>query len=52
MGSFGWVRRHYSWVIALGGILLVVLGALIATGLWQLWTLGMQGWVAGFTVAI
>ena len=52
IGAFGWVRRHYSWVMATGGILLVVLGVLITTGLWKQWTLGMQGWVAGFTVAI
>ena len=52
MGAFGWVRRHYSWVTATGGILLVVLGTLIATGTWQQWTLGMQGWVAGYPVPI
>ncbi len=52
MGAFGWVRRHYVWVVRGGGALLVVLGVLLATGVWAQLTLGMQGWISGFTVAI
>lgn len=52
MGAFGWVRRHYAWVVRGGGVLLVVLGVLLATGIWAQLTLGMQGWISGFTVAI
>lgn len=52
MGAFAVVRRHYGWVLGTGGVLLVGLGLLVASGLWAQWTLGMQGWVSGFTAPI
>jgi cytochrome c-type biogenesis protein len=33
MGAFGWVRRRYTWIAGISGGLLVVVGVLLATGL-------------------
>lgn len=35
VGAFGWVKRHYAWVTRIGGGLLVILGVLLVTGLWD-----------------
>jgi cytochrome c-type biogenesis protein len=52
MGAFGWVRRHYDWVLRIGGGLLVVIGVLLVTGLWNHIVVQMQVWVSGFTPAV
>lgn len=48
----GWLRRHRVALMRLGGGLLVVLGALLVTGLWERVTGLMQGWIDGFWVAV
>jgi cytochrome c-type biogenesis protein len=52
LGAFAWVKRHYAWVMGLGGAMLVTLGVLLVTGLWTDLTVHMQIWVSGFTVAV
>jgi cytochrome c-type biogenesis protein len=52
MGAFGWVKQHYVWVMRLGGGLLVVIGVLLVTGLWNELTVAMRVWVNGFTPAV
>lgn len=52
LGAFGWVKRHYAWVMRLGGAMLVLLGLLLVTGLWQDLTVRMQIWISGFQVVI
>jgi cytochrome c-type biogenesis protein len=52
MGTFGWVRGHYDWVLRIGGGLLVVIGVLLVTGLWNHIVVQMQVWVSGFTPAV
>ncbi len=52
LGAFGWVRRHSRWVVRLGGGMLVVLGVLMLTGLWQDVMVSVRGWVAGFETAV
>jgi cytochrome c-type biogenesis protein len=32
LGAFGWIRRNYTWVAAGSGLLLVIVGVMIATG--------------------
>ncbi len=34
LGAFGWIRRHQRWVTRTGGLMLVVVGVLLVTGLW------------------
>jgi cytochrome c-type biogenesis protein len=52
MGAFGWVKRHHVWVMRLGGGLLVTIGLLLVTGLWNDLTLTLRLWAAGFTPAV
>ncbi|MDH6137343.1 cytochrome c-type biogenesis protein [Kitasatospora sp. MAA4] len=35
LGAFSWVKRHYQWVMRLGGGMLVVVGLLLVTGAWN-----------------
>jgi cytochrome c-type biogenesis protein len=34
LGAFAWIRRHQQWVTRAGGLMLVVVGVLLVTGLW------------------
>jgi cytochrome c-type biogenesis protein len=34
LGAFGWIRRHQQWVTRAGGLMMVVVGVLLVTGLW------------------
>jgi cytochrome c-type biogenesis protein len=52
MGAFGWVKRHYVWVVRVGGAMLVTIGVLLVTGLWNDLTVQLQVWVNGFTPAV
>lgn len=35
LGAFGWVRRHQTAVVRAGGAMLVVVGLLLVTGVWD-----------------
>jgi len=52
MGAFGWVKRHYAWVVGAGGAMLVTIGLLLVTGVWNDLTVHLQVWVNGFTPAV
>lgn len=52
LGAFGWVKRHYVWVMRAGGGMLVAVGALLLTGGWDYVINQMQVWSSGFTVGI
>jgi cytochrome c-type biogenesis protein len=52
MGAFGWVKRHYVWVVRAGGAMLVTIGVLLVTGVWNDLTVQLQVWVNGFTPAV
>jgi cytochrome c-type biogenesis protein len=52
MGALGWVKRHYVWVMRLGGAMLVAIGVLLVTGVWNDLTVQMQIWVDGFSPAV
>jgi cytochrome c-type biogenesis protein len=51
-GAIGWVRRHYVWVMRVGGGMLVVVGILLVTGLWTDVTIWLRVQVPGFETAI
>jgi len=46
LGAVRWVRRHQAWVTRFGGLLMIVVGVLLLTGLWQDWISQLQGWAA------
>ncbi|MEK8172036.1 cytochrome c biogenesis CcdA family protein [Streptomyces sp. M19] len=52
LGAFGWVKRHYAWVMRIGGGLLVALGVLLLTGVWDSMMTDMQTWALRFNVGI
>lgn len=52
LGAFGWVKRHYVWVMRIGGTMMIVTGVLLLTGAWDSLVQQMQGWSDGFTVGI
>ncbi|TVL93533.1 cytochrome c biogenesis CcdA family protein [Streptomyces sp. SAJ15] len=52
LGAFSWVKRHYVWVMRLGGGMLVVLGVLLLTGTWDRMIADMQYWSNSFNVGI
>ncbi|MFI6286724.1 cytochrome c biogenesis CcdA family protein [Streptomyces sp. NPDC051018] len=52
LGTFGWVKRHYTWVLRIGGIMMIVTGILLLTGVWDTMMQHVQSWSSDFTVGI
>ncbi|MFE0642245.1 cytochrome c biogenesis CcdA family protein [Streptomyces sp. NPDC058877] len=52
LGAFGWVKKHYVWVMRIGGGMMIVTGVLLLTGVWDSMVSTMQSWSSGFTVGI
>jgi cytochrome c-type biogenesis protein len=52
LGAFAVVKRHYAWVMRIGGGMLVAVGVLLVTGAWDRIVYQMQIWATGFNVGI
>ncbi len=52
MRAIGWVKSHYSLVMRVGGALLIILGILMLTGLWNDFTIWMRVSLSGFETAL
>lgn len=52
LGAFDWVKRHYVWVMRVGGTMMILTGVLLLTGAWDSLVAQMQTWSNGFTVGI
>ncbi len=52
LGAFAWVKRHYVWVMRIGGTMMILTGVLLLTGAWDRIVQEMQVWSNGFTVGI
>ncbi|NEB74720.1 cytochrome c biogenesis protein CcdA [Streptomyces sp. SID14478] len=52
LGAFGWVKRHYAWVMRIGGVMMILTGILLLTGVWDTLVQQMQTWSSGFQVGI
>lgn len=52
LGAFGWVKKHYQWVMRIGGGMLVVVGLLLVTGVWDSMVSEMQSFTADFSIGI
>ncbi|QXE35304.1 cytochrome c biogenesis protein CcdA [Streptomyces sp. GMY02] len=52
LGAFGWIKRHYAWVMRIGGAMMIATGLLLLTGAWDSIVQEMQGWSDGYTVGI
>jgi cytochrome c-type biogenesis protein len=47
-GTLAWVRRHYTLIMRIGGGLLVAIGILLVSGIWDSITIWMRTLVPGF----
>ncbi|MGW5663033.1 cytochrome c biogenesis CcdA family protein [Streptomyces sp. NPDC003758] len=52
LGAFGWIKRHYQWVMRIGGGMMIATGLLLVTGAWDGIVQQMQSWSDGFTVGV
>jgi cytochrome c-type biogenesis protein len=52
LGTLAVVQRHSAWVMRLGGAMLVLIGVLLVTGLWDDLTISLRTLIRGFTPAI
>lgn len=52
LGALKWMRRHRRRVQQVGGIMLLVLGVLLVTGLWDMLSIEMRTWMSGFTLVL
>ena len=52
LGAVAWVRRHQAWVTRTGGIMLIVVGILLVTGIWDTWVLYLRSWIGAFLPAV
>lgn len=50
--TFSWVKLHYVWLMRGGGAMLVTIGVLLVTGVWNDMTVAVQVWVNAFTPAV
>ena len=52
LGAISWIRRHQAWVTRIGGVMLIVVGLLLVSGVWDLWVAYLRGWVGSFSVVV
>ena len=52
LGAVAWVRRHQLLVIRIGGVLMIAVGLLLLTGVWDAMTADLRQWVANFGSAV
>jgi cytochrome c-type biogenesis protein len=50
--AFAVVKRHYAVVKAIGGGLLVLVGVLLVTGLWEQFTIHLRVLIGGYSAAV
>lgn len=51
-GTLAWVRSHYTFIMRIGGGLLVAIGLLLVSGVWDSITIWMRTLVPGFETPI
>ena len=52
MRAIGWVKSHYVLVMRIGGAMLIVLGLLMLSGLWNEFTIWLRVSLPGFETAL
>ncbi len=52
LGAVGWVRRHQRGVQVAGGIMMILVGVLLLTGLWQTLITQLQSWALGYVAPL
>jgi cytochrome c-type biogenesis protein len=52
LAAVAWVRRHQVWVMRVGGVMLIAVGVLLLTGVWDAITGDLQVWISDFGTAV
>jgi cytochrome c-type biogenesis protein len=52
LGAVAWVRAHQVLVIRIGGVLMIAVGLLLLTGVWDSMTADLRQWVSNFGSAV
>ncbi|MFJ8040751.1 cytochrome c biogenesis CcdA family protein [Kitasatospora sp. NPDC096147] len=52
LGAFGWVKRHYQLVMRIGGGMLVLVGLLLVTGVWDTLVTELQYYFGDTSIGI
>lgn len=52
LGALSWVRRHRVALSRVGGGLMVLVGVLLVSGVWQLIVNQLQQWTVGYSVVV
>ncbi|HZX07845.1 cytochrome c biogenesis CcdA family protein [Kribbella sp.] len=52
LSAVTWVRKHQLLVIRIGGVLMIAVGLLLLTGVWDSMTADLRQWVANFGSAV
>lgn len=52
LGVIGWVRGHHLWVTRAGGLMLIAVGLLLITGIWDVWVSHLRSWIGAFAVPV
>lgn len=52
LAAVAWVRKHQLLVIRIGGVLMITVGVLLLTGVWDVMTADLRQWVANFGSAV
>jgi cytochrome c-type biogenesis protein len=52
LGAFAVVRRHYALVMRIGGTMLIVVGLLLLSGMWETVMVEVRHWISGFETAV
>jgi cytochrome c-type biogenesis protein len=48
LGATAWVRRHQAWVTRGGGVMMIAVGVLLVSGIWDVWMSDLRSWAGGF----
>jgi cytochrome c-type biogenesis protein len=51
-GAMDWVKRHYVWVMRIGGAMLVFVGLLLVSGAWTQFTIWLRITMPGFETVL
>ena len=51
-GSLAFLKRHIRTINIIGGVLLIVIGVLMVSGLWSAWMYSLQGVMSGLVTPL
>lgn len=52
MGRLTWLREHQRAIQIAGGVMLILIGLLLVSGVWTMWINNLQGYIDGYELII